>query len=139
MCIYSNRLTAEWIKYGKIIIAVDYDDTLYPWDAFNNGRDRARTIKLVKRAQRLGCYVVIFTSSEKERYNEIIKYCTNIGINIDTINKNPIELPYGNTGKIFYNINLCDKSGLRSSINILKRAIFNYKEFKKRQTLTNEA
>jgi len=137
MCIYSKRLFEEWCKYEKIVLAVDYDDTLFPWDTFKNSRDRERTIRLVLKAQKLGAYIVIFTASDKERYDEIIKYCKNLGIVVDAINQNPIDLPYGNSGKIFYNHNLCDKSGLRGAIKILKKASTKYKFYKNRRILTN--
>lgn len=133
MCSYSRRLFKEWTMHGKIVLAVDFDDTLYPWGLLRNDKDRAKTIKLVKKAVQLGAYVVIFTASKKERHHEMVKYCAAIGINVDSINENPIELPYGNDGsKIFYNHNLCDRSGLKGSLKILKRAINKYKKYKQR-------
>jgi hydroxymethylpyrimidine pyrophosphatase-like HAD family hydrolase len=124
--------------YGKIIIAVDFDDTLYPWGVLGNENDRANTIKLVKKATQVGAYIVIFTASDKERYNEIIKYCKALGITIDSINQNPIDLPFGNNGgKIFYNHNLCDRSGLNGSLRILKKALNQYKKYKQKVILTN--
>jgi hydroxymethylpyrimidine pyrophosphatase-like HAD family hydrolase len=138
MCKYSNRLYKEWIAYGKIILSVDFDDTLYPWGLLQNDKDRAKTIKLVKKAKGIGAYIVIFTASDKERYNEIIKYCKALGIDIDTINQNPIDLPFGNNGgKIFYNHNLCDRSGLTESLRILKKAMKRYRKYKQKIILTS--
>lgn len=134
MCKYSKRLFKEWVAYGKIVLAVDFDDTIYPWGLLGNKRDRAKAISLIKEAQYVGAYVVIFTASDKERYNEIIRYCKLLGFNIDTINQNPIDLPYGNNGgKIFYNHNLCDRSGLRASLKILQNAMCKYKKYKFKQ------
>lgn len=132
MCKYSDRLFKEWVMHGKIIIAVDYDDTLHPWGILGNGKDRNETIKLVQKAVDLGAYVVLFTASIKERYVEMIAYCKRLNIHVDAVNENPIELPFGNDGsKIFYNHNLCDRSGLKGSLKILKRAIKKYKKYKK--------
>lgn len=125
---YVNRLFKEWVAHKKIIISVDYDDTIYPY-ALDNTKDLTRTIKAVKFAQKLGAYVVIFTASNNDRHSEIKSYCERIDLTIDSINKNPIELPYGNEGKIYYNINLCDRSGLRESIKILTKACKKYERF----------
>ena len=130
MCVYSRRLFKEWVSRGKIIIAVDYDDTIRSSSFLGNDKDMARTIKLVKKAKEIGAYIVIFTAAKRERYNEIIGYCRKLGIDIDTININPIPLEFGNDGKIGYNIHLCDRSGLKESLKVLKRTMKAYKFYK---------
>jgi len=129
MCVYSQRLFKEWIT-RPIIIAVDYDDTINTYGFVGNDRDIARTIKAVKKAKKLGAYITIFTAADPSRYNSIIKKCQTLDIDIDTINKNPIRLPYGNNGKIGYNIHLCDRSGLKESLRILKKVMTKYKLYK---------
>lgn len=119
---YVYRLLREWIDHEKIVIAVDYDDTLYPY-ALGNDKDRTKAISAIKNAQALGAYVVVFTASNNSRHPEIEEFCGKIGLHIDSINKNPIPLPYGNEGKIYYNINLCDRSGLRESTKILTKTM----------------
>ena len=127
---YTARLLEEWKQHGKIIISVDYDDTLYPWRKDFNKEDIERTIKLVQQARYTGAYIVIFTASDSDRYDEISKYCESIKLPIDSINKNAINLPYGNNGKIYYNINLCDRSGLTQALDILESALYQYRGFK---------
>lgn len=130
MNIYSERLFNEWKQHGKIIISLDFDDTIYLYNAaFNNKSDIERTIKLVKEAFNTGAYVVIFTASNIDRYEEIQQYCNELQIPINAINKNPIELLYGNHGKIYYNINLCDRSGLVEACNILEEAMDTYRDY----------
>jgi len=119
LCI--NRLYKEYQKYNKLIIAVDFDDTLYDWH--NRGTTHELVIKLMKRCKALGFYVVVFTASRLERHTLIREFCDIKGIEIDSINKNPIDLPYGNEGKIYYNIFLCDRAGLRSSYYILENVV----------------
>lgn len=138
MCKYSNRLFKEWTVHHKIVLAVDFDDTLFPWGLLRNDKDRTKAVKLIKQAVHLGAYIVIFTASKKERHPEMLKYCAALGIHVDSINENPIELPYGNDGsKIFYNHNLCDRSGLKGSLKVLKKAIKQYKKYKQRLILKN--
>lgn len=130
---YSERLLEEWKQHGKIIISVDYDDTLFPWRKDFNGDDINRTIQLVQQAYHTGAYIVIFTASDPDRYEEIQKHCEEIKLPINAINKNAIPLPYGNNGKIYYNINLCDRSGLTEALNILEEAMYAYRGYQ--QTL----
>lgn len=121
---YTERLIREWRQHGKIVLSVDFDSTLYPYPTLNNKEDIARTINLVQIAHQTGAYIVIFTASPPERHQEIQEYCEKIRIPINSINVNPIDLPYGKHGKIYYNINLCDRSGLNEALNTLEEAMF---------------
>lgn len=121
---YTDRLIKEWRQHGKIIISVDFDSTLYPYPTIENKDDIERTIKLVQLAHATGAYIVIFTASASERFEEIQNYCDKIKVPVNAINANPIELPYGKDGKIYYNINLCDRSGLNEALNILEDAMY---------------
>ncbi len=123
---YVKRLLSEWIEHKKLIISVDYDSTIFPYQTIDNPEDIARTIKLVKIAKELGAYIVIFTASNVSRYEEIQLYCEEIELPIDSINVNPIPMKYGNSGKIYYNINLCDRSGLINALDILEETINKY-------------
>ena len=66
---------------------------------------------------------MIHTCSDEDRHSEIIDYCRLRGLTIDSINKNPIELPFGNEGKPYYNWQLCDRSGLDHGVMILELAV----------------
>ena len=127
---YVDRLLDEWKSHGKIIISVDYDDTLSHWK-LNNEDDITRTVKVIKEATLTGAYIVIFTACDHARYPEIKNYCTEMGLLIDSINQNPIELPYGKEqgSKIYYNINLCDRSGLTQALDILEAAMYKYRGY----------
>lgn len=125
----SNRLFEEWKQHGKIIVSVDYDDTLRPW-MYSTQEDCDNLIIFLKEVKRTGAYIVVFTASDDSRHDEIFKYCKTKGLDIDTINQNPISLPYGNQGKIFYNINLCDRSGLNEARETLSKAMYKYRGWK---------
>lgn len=119
---YLERLEEEWRTYGKIIIACDYDDTISPWKMQN--RDFKRVFEVLNVAKQTGAYVVIFTACKEDRYPEIIKYCLDNGLEIDGINKTPIDLPYGNDKKIYANVFIDDRAGLNESLNILEMAMY---------------
>lgn len=119
---YVDRLESEWEQHGKIIIGVDYDDTISPWKM--NDFDFESVIKILKVAKETGAYIVIFTSCNEERYPEIISYCQSKGLEIDRINETPIELQYGNRSKIYANIFIDDRAGLLESLDILEMSMY---------------
>ena len=134
---YINRLFEEWKLHGKIIISADWDDTIEYW-GLNNQDDVERTIKLLQEAHHTGAYIVIFTASDISRYEEIQKHCEELKIPISAINKNPIDLPYGNNGKIYANIFLDDRSGLTQALDILEEGMYRYRGHQQTQKLTEQ-
>ena len=119
---YLERLEEEWKLYGKIIIACDYDDTISPWKMHKSNFNRV--FEILKTAKATGAYIIIFTACDSERYDEIKSYCSDNGLEIDGINKTPIDLPYGNSSKIYANIFIDDRAGLNESLNILEMAMY---------------
>lgn len=105
-----NRLYDEWKKHPRLIIACDFDDTVY--DTHEKGHTFNEVINLLQECKKLNFYVVMFTASKVERYPMIREHMTSLGIEIDGINQNVIELPFGNNGKIYANIFLDDRAGL---------------------------
>jgi hypothetical protein len=116
-----ERLYKEYTKHRRLVLAVDFDDTLYPFHGTNYNCNKV--IEIVKEAQAMGFYITIFTASRAERHPFIIEHTKSIGIVPDSINKNPIELPFGNEGKIYYNLFLCDRAGLAESFRILRKLL----------------
>jgi hypothetical protein len=125
---YVVRLHNEWKQYGKIVIALDYDDTISPWK-FNSPADLKQYINIIrvlKDAKNVGAYIVIFTSCNPDRYDEIRQYCSGMGIEIDTINETPVDsIPYGKNGaKVYANIYLDDRGGLNEALTTLEDAMY---------------
>lgn len=116
-----NRLHEEYRKYGKIIVATDFDDTIF--DYHKKGYTYTNVIALLKECQDLGFYICIFTGTPKEKYDEVRSYCKEIGLNISTINTNPFPMCFGNDGKMYYNILLDDRAGLAESYYTLHRLV----------------
>jgi hypothetical protein len=126
---YVERLLEEWKQYGKIIIAVDYDDTISPWKLTQANIDETGIVDLLKQVQLTGAYIVCFTACDKSRYQEIQSKFSSLGLILDKINENPIALPYGNQNKIYANIFLDDRAGLIESLSILEEALYKYRGF----------
>lgn len=123
---YIDRLAKEWRKHGKIIIGVDFDNTISPYPTLDNADDMARTIDLLLRCQKLGCYIVIHTATAVTRYDHIREYCTALGIVIETINETPahLDIMFGKAGsKPYCNIFIDDRACLPFSLDILEGAL----------------
>ena len=121
---YTERLYKEWKQHDKIVIAADYDSTIYPWHTIDNKEDMDRVVRRLQVAHNTGAYIVIFTCSDPSRYEEIQKHCDSLNIPINGINTNPIDLPYGKHGKVYANIYLDDRAGLNEALNMLEEAMY---------------
>lgn len=137
---YYQRLYEEWKQHGKIIIAVDFDDTISPWKFKSESDliDLNRTLKIISIAKEIGAYVVIFTACNPDRYREIEAYCNSKGLNIDGINITPVDVPYGKYNKIYANIFLDDRAGLNESIEMLEDTMFKIRAYKYSQVHRDE-
>lgn len=118
-----NRLMEEFIKYGKLIIAVDFDGTIH--DFHNQGLSINDTIDLLRKCKEQGHTIIIFTCREEKDYDYIEKYMKEKNIPYDGINCNAKGLEFfnGKNRKIYYNILLDDRAGLESAYRDLKETI----------------
>ncbi len=75
---------------------------------------------LLKELKTIGCYLIVFTANEDENF--VKAYCTNNKIPFNTINENP---PFfkSSSRKIYYNILLDDRAGLREAYDHLKKLV----------------
>jgi hypothetical protein len=124
-----QRLHKEYNKHPRLIIAVDFDDTVY--DFHSQGAEHKRVINVLKQCKALNFYVVLWTASKPERFEFMRGYMQALGITVDAINENPIVLPFGNHNKIYYNILLDDRAGLGHSLETLEIFI---NDIERRQT-----
>ena len=113
-----QRLEDEFIKYGKLIVVVDYDDTLY--DFHKKGRTYNDMFALLKRWEGYSD-VIIFTAKDPDEYPPIIEYLRQnnikyLGINCDS----PIGIP---GRKIYANVYMDDRGGLPLTYKHMMRLI----------------
>lgn len=118
-----QRLVEEYKKYGRLIIALDFDGTIH--DYHKKGDTYPKVIALIRKAYSLGCKIIVYSCRDKSRYQEIIDYMEKEDIPYDTINEPIVKLHEtdGVVGKIFYSIFLDDRAGLRSAYECLEKAI----------------
>lgn len=115
------RLVREWGKHRRLIIAVDFDDTVYPYRV-EDPSGYGRRIALLRMCQGLGARVVVWTASNPDRYPMIREYLEERGLRVDAVNENAPGLPFGNWGKIYANIYLDDRGGLAEAEATLEAA-----------------
>lgn len=115
-----QRLVNEWVNHKSLIIAYDYDNTVF--DYHNLGYEFDFVIDLLRESKKYGAKFIVYSCSPVSRYNEMSEYLNSSNIPFDTINENIIEL-HGGGGKLFYNIFLDDRAGLKSACSILGAAL----------------
>ena len=117
-----ERLIKEWIEHNGIIIAFDFDNTVF--DYHGQGYTYSHVINLLKDAKEMGCTLILYTSCAEEKYDIMKSYLKEKGIYPDYINKTPDYIPFGHDGsKVYYNLFLDDRAGLGSAVHILEETI----------------
>jgi hydroxymethylpyrimidine pyrophosphatase-like HAD family hydrolase len=111
-----NRLLAEYTKYGSIVVAFDFDNTVY--DYHQQGLNCTEIIDLLHKLKKINCFLIVWTANEDAVFVE--NYCKTHQIPLDSINQNP---PFftSNSRKIYYNELLDDRAGLRESFDRLSK------------------
>lgn len=126
---YINKLFQAWVKHNNIIIVVDYDDTLVPYDPSNQDicNDVVNTLK---ECQQYNAYIILYTCRAGERLASAEQTCKELGLDIKEVNPTTPFMPeYSN--KPYCNIMLDDKAGLEEALKILKGALELYKIYAK--------
>lgn len=113
-----NRLYNEYKKHPRLVVAVDFDDTCF--DYHGDRKSHERVLEVLKECKRHNFYIVVWTASDPSRFDEMKLFLSDKGIKVDSINENPIPLPFGNHKKIYYNILLDDRAGLASALDTLE-------------------
>lgn len=110
-----NRLISEYKKYGKLIIAYDFDYTIHnyrPEDNFTYD-----VVMSLLREWRPYAHLIVFSASPEERYPYIKNYLHQHNIPYDAINDDVIER--NPTRKLYYNVFLDDRAGLGETVEVL--------------------
>ncbi|AEZ50190.1 haloacid dehalogenase type 3 [Bacillus phage BCPG3] len=116
-----NRLLHEWWTYGQIVVAYDFDNTVF--DYHSEGHDYSEVIELIHELNEAGAYLMVYTARPDDQLDFVAKYLSEQRIPFDSINKTPEFIPFGENKKLYYNILLDDRAGLESAVKILKRVL----------------
>ncbi len=114
-----DKLLDSYKKYGNLIVAFDFDDTVFDWH--KEGHQYNAVINLLKKCKSLDFVMILFTCREGELLQDAVSHCESLGIKPDYINQ--CSRKDRNGRKPFYNILLDDKAGLNSAFTILNEAV----------------
>lgn len=118
-----ERLLAEYKKYGSLIVAVDLDDTLFDFHGVGNTYEHLR--QLIRELHSANCYIIVWTGNQDIEF--IQNFMTENKIPYHSINE---EAPFYKKllggkfpRKVYANVYLDDRAGLKQVYNDLKRLL----------------
>jgi hypothetical protein len=113
-----NKLIETYKQHGKIVVGVDFDDTVFPYTNSKFIEDRCKKVREllleIKEMISICLYTVSDEQTLKYKHHIMIQY----GLDPDFINDSPVS-PWKGSKKLFFNILLDDKAGLNETIEIL--------------------
>lgn len=115
-----DRLVYEWKTNKSLIIAYDYDDTVY--DYHNKGRTYQNVIDLLRRCAKIGAYFIVSTCCDKAKEVSIREFLVKNEIPFDSVNENSPKTPFEGR-KIYANILLDDRAGLATAYKCLLKEV----------------
>jgi hypothetical protein len=120
-----DRLWAEYQKYGSLIVAVDFDDTIF--DFHGTGESYEQVRQLVRDLHKANCFIAIWTGNQNTEFIETFLAENDIPHN--SIND---EAPVSKKmlgdkipRKLYANVYLDDRAGLNHVYNDLRRLLVN--------------
>jgi hydroxymethylpyrimidine pyrophosphatase-like HAD family hydrolase len=109
----------EWRRTnGRIIVAFDFDNTVY--DYHSRGHDYSDVVVLLREARDVGAFLIVFTGNGDTEF--VRSYLEREGIPYDVINEQASFLTT-TARKIYYNLLLDDAAGLASACEHLRAYI----------------
>jgi trehalose-6-phosphatase len=113
-----NRLLQEYEQYNSIVVAFDFDDTVF--DFHKKGRLYSDVISLLQNLKKINCYLICWTGQENPLF--VSKYLNENNIPFDAVNENP---PFHNSinRKVYANAYLDDRAGLKQVFEELTQLI----------------
>lgn len=118
-----SRLWAEYKKYNSLVVAVDFDDTLF--DFHGTGGSYGLVQQLIRDLKTIGCYIIVWTGNSDKVF--IVDYMLKYNIPYDTINENP---PFykSESRKIYANVYIDDRAGLKQVYDDLTLLVYKAKK-----------
>lgn len=133
---FVDRLVKEWLKHERLIIAVDLDDTIIPYNKELTD-SCAEVVQLLKECDKIGIVLIINTARQESKHESSMQQVRDLGLNPVAINKTPewLGLPFGHAGKVYANIFLDDRGGLGTAKMQLHRALEIVKHMREQEAI----
>lgn len=121
-----ERLLEAYREFGYIIVAYDFDDTVLDTENQNQNEDIVQLIKELRPYAKLILYTSRYIGPEKEIFSDVydgaeyaINWLKKNDIPFDAVNENIVNTPVDGR-KVYYDIFLDDKAGLKEAYETLK-------------------
>lgn len=115
-----NRLLEEYKAYNSLVVAYDFDDTVY--DFLKKERIYNDVILLLKNLKLINCNLICWTGQDDLEF--VAKYLKDNDIPYDSINENP-SFHKKTSRKVYANAYLDDRAGLKQVYEELNYLINN--------------
>lgn len=125
---FYNKLIEQYKQHRKLIIAFDFDDTVFPYSKDVDGFIISKCQECVRKANEQGHDVILFTCRDDQRIPSQYFHFNNM--RYDYFNESPVKDVDTGMGKIYYNILLDDKAGLYESLSTLQQVLLTIDELK---------
>lgn len=122
----TERLIAEWEKYGSLVIAYDFDNTVY--DFHKQGHSYDVVIQLLRECKGQNAHLMVYTARRDDELSFVRSYLDEKQIPYDSINETPDFLPFEDGKKLYFNILIDDRAGLPSAYRCLSQAVERMKQ-----------
>lgn len=120
----ARRLLWEYQKYDKLIVGIDFDNTIKPVKEDSSCEEIIELLRRCSKDPKITlCLWSICNSQEEEQKK--LEYCKSLGITIDYFNYSPFQIGNYDQRKQFFNVLLDDRAGLESAYNNLKYVLDN--------------
>lgn len=120
-----KRLEKEYLKYGTLFIAFDFDNTIY--DYHKEGTKYPFITHLLQLCDKYKFTLILFTARKYPDIDYAYSYCKNeLGFIPSFVNQNPKINPH--CAKPYYNILLDDRAGLGEASRVLIKLINNIQD-----------
>lgn len=125
------RLWSIYHKHGKLVVACDFDDTLY--DVHNTGESFEMVRQLVRDLHQIGCHIAIWTGNKDFAF--VTSFLDSVNVPFHSINEDASFIDEKHISrKLYYNVLIDDKAGLACVYNSLTRLV---NEIKNKKPLSN--
>jgi len=112
------RIVDEYQKYKTLVIAFDFDDTVY--DFHKKGRLYTEVVNLLRELKEINCYLICWTGQDDLGF--VKEYLLENNIPFDGINENP-PFHISTSKKVYANVYLDDRAGLKQVFEELNQLL----------------
>lgn len=119
-----DRLVSVYKEHGTIIVGVDFDDTIFPYNDYTS-KSECALLRRVLKSLKPHITICLYTVADEASLKYKVALMEEWGISPDYINESPLKMP---SIKPYFNILLDDKAGLEQTTKTMKGLLIKLKQ-----------